>query len=84
MDVKCHGDFRWLYGPSKQSMEFDVEDDQVQCHDGSHNETNECFVVVIDLLVFPQACGGALNLPLKKLQSYNLQLWNCMNIEIEN
>jgi hypothetical protein len=42
------------------------------------------FVVVINLLVFSQACGGALNLPLKKLQSYNLQVSNHMNIEIEN
>ncbi len=71
-------------GPSKQSMEFDVEDGQVHCHDGWHNETNECLLSFINLLVFPQACGGALNLPLKKLQSYNLQLSNHKNIEIEN
>jgi hypothetical protein len=57
---------------------------QVQCHHGWHNETNECLLSLSIFWYFHKACGGALNLPLKKLQSYNLQLSNRMNIEIEN
>ncbi len=57
VDVKCHGDSRWLYGPSKQSMEFDVEDDQVQCHDGWHNETNECLLSLSIFWYFHKLVG---------------------------
>jgi hypothetical protein len=42
------------------------------------------FVVIINLLVFPQACGGALNLPLKNYKVIIFNPSNCMNIEIKN
>jgi len=45
-------------GPSKQSMEFDVEDGQVHCHDGWHDETNECLLLLLSIFwYFPKLAG---------------------------
>jgi len=45
-------------GPSKQSMEFDVEDGQVHCHDGWHDETNECLLLLLSIFwYFPKLVG---------------------------
>jgi hypothetical protein len=47
-------------------MEFDVEDGQVQYHDGWHNETNECLLLLSIFWYFHKLVGGALKSPIEK------------------
>jgi hypothetical protein len=47
----------YMVQASKQSTEFYIKDDQVQCHDGWHDETNECLLSLSIFWYFHKLVG---------------------------